>query len=73
MYCVVGDEVLYENKQLAEHWSIPLPTSITSPSDQSVSRKSVNSKWSALSGRCLPSLPTRKGIYIKDGRKVLIK
>ena len=26
-----------------------------------------------LSGRHLPSLPTRKGIYIKDGRKVLIK
>jgi hypothetical protein len=27
----------------------------------------------SLSGRSLPSLPTQKGIYIKDGRKVLIK
>ena len=27
----------------------------------------------SLSGRHLPSLPTQKGIYIKDGRKVLIK
>jgi len=26
-----------------------------------------------LSGRRLPTLPTQKGIYIKDGRKVLIK
>ena len=26
-----------------------------------------------LSGRRIPSLPTQKGIYIKDGRKVLIK
>ena len=26
-----------------------------------------------LSGRRLPSLPTQKGIYIKDGRKVMIK
>ncbi|MBO5629770.1 MAG: hypothetical protein J5965_11925 [Aeriscardovia sp.] len=78
MYCVVGDEVLYENKQLAEHWSIPLPTSITSPSDKSVNSESenstfVNSNFLDLSGRRFPTLPTQKGIYIKDGRKVLIK
>ena len=41
--------------------------------NQSVNRKSVNGKWSDLSGRRLNSLPTRKGIYIRDGRKVLIK
>ena len=46
---------------------------ITSPSDKSANRKSVNSNFLDLSGRHLPSLPTRKGIYIKDGRKVLIK
>ena len=32
-----------------------------------------SSPWYTLSGRHLPSLPTQKGIYIKDGRKVLIK
>jgi len=41
---------------------------ITSPSD-----KSVNSNFLDLSGRRLPSLPTQKGIYIKDGRKVMVK
>ncbi len=41
--------------------------------DKSVNGKSVNGKWSDLSGRHLNSWPTRKGIYIKDGRKVLIK
>ena len=53
-------------------------TSVTSPSDKSVNSESVNynsvnSNFHDLSGRRLPSLPTRKGIYIKDGRKVLIK
>ncbi|MBR0242993.1 MAG: leucine-rich repeat domain-containing protein [Bacteroidaceae bacterium] len=51
---------------------------ITSPSDKSVNSESetstfVNSNFLDLSGRRLPTLPTRKGIYIKDGRKVLIK
>ena len=51
---------------------------ITSPSDKSVNSESetstfVNSNYLDLSGRRLPSLPTQKGIYIKDGRKVLIK
>lgn len=41
--------------------------------DKSVNSKSVNGKWSDLSGRHLHSQPIRKGIYIKDGRKVLIK
>ena len=47
--------------------------SLTSPSGKSVNCKSVNSKFLDLSGRRLPALPTRKGIYIKDGSKVLIK
>ena len=40
---------------------------------QSVNGKSVNSKWLDLSGRRLTTSPTRKGVYIKDGRKVLVK
>jgi len=56
-----------------DSYDIPLPTSITSPSNKSVNRKSVNRNFLDLSGRRFPSLPTRKGIYIKDGRKVLIK
>ena len=46
---------------------------ITSPSDISVNRKFVNCNFLDLSGRRFPTLPTRKGIYIKDGRKVMIK
>ena len=47
-------------------------TSVTSPSSLSPTSPSLT-PWYTLSGRCLPSLPTQKGIYIKDGRKVLIK
>ena len=46
---------------------------IAFPSEKSVNSKSVNDKSFDLSGRRLPTLPTQKGIYIKDGRKVLIK
>ena len=49
------------------------PTSITSSSDKSVNSKSVNDKWSDLSGRRLSTNPSLSGFYIKDGRKVLIK
>jgi hypothetical protein len=41
--------------------------------DKSVNRESVNGKFLDLSGRRLNSLPTRKGIYIRDGRKVMVK
>ena len=50
-----------------------LITSFTSPSEKSVNSKSVNCRWSDLSGRRLNAAPTRPGLYIKDGRKVLIK
>ena len=62
--CRVGNEILYKDERT---------DGISSPSDKSVNRKSVNSNFLDLSGRHLPTLPTRKGIYIKDGRKVLIK
>ena len=41
--------------------------------DKSVNSKSVNGKWSDLSGRRLTSTPTRPGLYITGGRKVVIK
>ena len=47
-------------------------TSITSPTLLRPNPSSLTSYYT-LSGRRLPSLPTQKGIYIKDGRKVLIK
>ena len=65
-YVTIENE--YESFTTSFLYPFDLYTSITSPSD-----KSVNSNFLDLSGRCLPSLPTRKGIYIKDGRKVLIK
>ena len=33
----------------------------------------VRSSWYTLDGRRLDTMPTRKGIYIKDGIKVVIK
>ena len=67
--CEVNGEILYSDGE---------QDNITSPSDKSVNSESenstfVNSNFLDLSGRRLPTLPTRKGIYIKDGRKVLIK
>ena len=41
--------------------------------EKSVNGKFSNSKWLDLSGRRLTTSPTRKGVYIKDGRKVLVK
>ena len=75
IYCVVGNEILYEDRERAEFWNIPLPTSITAPRSDTSSenRSSSSSNCADLSGRQLSSPPTRKGVYIRDGRKVLIK
>ena len=76
LYVPTGTKLKYETTSGWEQFRYIeeiQPTGIVSPSDKSVNRKSVNSKWSALSGRRFPSLPTRPGVYIKDGRKVLIK
>lgn len=32
-----------------------------------------NGKWYTLDGRCLSGMPTKKGLYINNGRKVVIK
>ena len=42
------------------------------PSDPIVNRKSVNGQWHDLSGRRLTTPPT-KGIYIRDGKKVVVR
>ena len=34
---------------------------------------SQQSAWYTLDGRRLDTMPTRKGIYIKDGKKIIIK
>jgi len=41
--------------------------------DKTVNSKSVNGKFLDLSGRRLTSTPTRPGLYITGGRKVVIK
>lgn len=61
--CRVGNEILYQDERTD---GISSPTSLCNPS-------SSLTPWYTLSGHRLPSLPTQKGIYIKDGRKVLIK
>lgn len=41
------------------------------PAPQIVNGKSLNGKWFDLSGRCVSHL--QKGVYIKDGRKVVVR
>ena len=51
------------------------PTSIAAPRSSNSSRNRTLSpaSWHTLSGHRLSSPPTRKGVYIRDGKKVLIK
>lgn len=70
LYCISGDEFLYYDERLVKFYNAPLPNAIHSPSI--VNSKSVNSKYYDLSGRRL-STPPAKGIYIRDGKKVLKK
>jgi len=41
--------------------------------DQMANGKSVNDQWFDLSGKKLQGLPAKNGIYIKNGKKVVIK
>ena len=41
--------------------------------EQIVNSKSSTGNWFDLSGRRLDGVPTAKGIYIKDGRKIIVK
>ena len=45
----------------------------TVPTSEIVNDNSVNRKYFDLSGRQLSTLPTQKGVYIREGRKVLVK
>ncbi len=51
------------------------PTSIAAPrsNDSSDNRSLSPASWHTLSGHRLSSPPTRKGVYIRDGRKVVVK
>ena len=62
--CTVGDEVLYYDPEGTDN--VASPSLDSSPSTLSPS-------WHTLSGYKLSSPPTRKGVYIRDGRKVLVK
>ena len=59
----MGNEILYQDERTD---GISSPTSLCNPS-------SSLTPYYTLSGRRIPSLPTQKGIYIKDGRKMMIK
>ena len=38
-----------------------------------INKVEAQSSWYTLDGRQLPTAPTKKGLYIKDGKKVIIK
>ena len=57
-----------------EHFELLLLDSTDNiPAPQIANSKSVNSKWYDLSGRCINTTPTRDGVYIHDGKKVVVK
>ena len=74
-YCQVNNDIIFYNEYWANYWDIPLPTSITAPRSDASSenRSSSSANWTDLSGRHLSSPPSRPGLYIRDGRKVLVK
>jgi len=52
----------------SDDWINVIPNSVHLPRE-----RSINSQWYNLSGHQLSSPPTRKGVYIRGGKKVLIK
>lgn len=66
--CHVGDYYLLYDKESYDY--LNTLTGISAPTI--VNGKSVNSKWYDLSGRPLATPPT-KGIYIRGGKKVVVK
>lgn len=68
--CVtVGEDIIYENADANDVF-----TAIHDiPASQIVNRKMSNGKYYDLSGRCLGTLPVIGGVYIKDGKKVVVK
>jgi hypothetical protein len=61
--CRVGDTILYRSED---------QDLVTAPTIHNSHPSSLN-HWYTLSGRQLSTPPTRKGIYIHEGRKVIIK
>ena len=61
--CRVGNEILYQDERTD---NISTPSSLDSGS-------SPLTPWYTLSGHRLSSPPNRKGVYIREGKKVLIK
>lgn len=55
-----------------DDWINVIPSWIYIPSEASTNHQSPAS-WHTLSGRRLTMPPTRPGLYIKDGRKVVVK
>ena len=68
--------LVVENSEEQYTATLTLPLDDTAvrdiPSDQIANNKSSNGKWYDLSGRQL-STPPAKGIYIRDGKKVVVK
>ena len=80
LLCVVGDKVLYLNEQRAKEEGISFPNAIRDIPAPMVNGKSSDGTWYDLSGRRL-SVPSASsassvlppGVYIKDGKKVMVK
>ena len=68
-YCLAGDEIIFYNEAVVNSWNMPLPTSVAVPHAVSGSKM----PWTDLSGRHFSTPPAKKGIYIRGGRKVMVK
>ena len=62
---------LYNSEStLLTHWEgEPAPTAVEAVRDDS----SDNDQWFSLDGRKLQEQPTRKGVYLKGGKKLIVK
>ena len=62
---------IYDNEStLLTHWEgEPAPTAVEAVRDDS----SDNDQWFSLDGRKLQEQPTRKGVYLKGGKKLIVK
>ena len=69
--CKLNDQIIFDTSEFYK--SAEIVTGIVLPSDEEiVNGKSSNGKWFDLQGRRLSGKPAR-GIYIEDGKKVLLK
>lgn len=63
---------LSETATSAKGFFLSLDSTPTGISDMEMPRENVNAPWYTIDGRTLGAMPTQKGIYIHQGKKIVI-